>query len=475
VRKVLGSKRKNIVAQFLIETFTQTFIAVCLSILLIQPVLSAFSLYIPNGVEFEMFDSSTLFFILLITLVATAFAGFYPAKILSSHLPALTLKGIGGFRNYSKEYLRKGLIVFQFTISLIFITGAIVIGDQIRFMQKEFKFTKGTVISLWGGDNHNAKILADKIKQLAGVNKVALQGFPPLGMARMIRGMKTKGKFENAIGVSMKIGNEDFSSLYDFKLLAGRNLQPADSLREFVINRSYSKVMGFANPDEALGQIVFLDEKPIPVVGVVEDFHEGSFHEAIGPMVIGNDPKNENNIVLKVNAHEGQPYDLPTILSEVGKQWKQIYPDRPFNYSILDDDIARLYDKEERAAKLMNAVMLITIFISCIGVFGLSMFSAQARTKEIGIRKVLGATVSNIVGMLSNEFILLILIAIFISSPLAWYFMNNWLQDFAYHIDISWLVFVISGLTAMAIALVTVSFQSVRAALANPVNSLRSE
>jgi len=475
VRKVLGSKRKSIVAQFLIETFTQTFIAVCLSILLVNPALSAFSLYIPNGVKFEMLDSSTFLFILLITLVTSSFAGFYPAKVLSSYLPALSLKGISSFSNGNKEYLRKGLIVFQFTISLIFIVGAIVIGDQIRFMQKELKFTKGTVISLWGGDNNKVKILADEIKQLAGINKVALQGFPPLGMARMIRSLKTKGKYENAIGVSMKLGNEDFIPLYNMKLIAGRNLKSTDSLQEFIINRSYSKVMGFTKPEEAVGQVIFLDEKPIPVVGVVEDFHEGSLHETIGPMVIGNDPETETNVVLKVNTTTGQSYDFPSMLSALEKRWKHVYPDRPFNYSILDDDIARLYDKEERAAKLMNAVMMITIFISCIGVFGLSKFSAQVRTKEIGIRKVLGASVSNIVAMLSREFILLILIAVLISSPIAWHFMSNWLQDFAYHISISWWIFALSGLVAMIIALITVSFQSIKAGLANPVDSLRSE
>ena len=475
VRKVLGSSRKNIVAQFLVETFGFTFIALVLSVLLVNPVLSALSSYIPNEVKFEILNSATLFFIFLVMVITSLFAGFYPAKILSSFLPALSLKGVSGFGNNNNEYLRKGLVVFQFTISLIFIIGAVVIGTQIRFIQKELTLTNGTVVNLWGGESNKAKILASKIKQLVGVNEVALQIVPPLGIGRMIRGMKTKGKYEMDIGVSMKTGNEDYIPLYGIKLLAGRNFSPSDSLRELVINQSYCRIMGFSNPEEALGQMIFLDKKQLPVIGVVEDFHEGSLHEAIGPIVIANVPEGEHNIAFRVGETNGQKTDLQTILLEVEKQWKLVYPDKPFNYSLLDDDISVLYAKEERAAKLIDTAMMITIFISCIGVFGLSMFSAQVRTKEIGIRKVLGATISNIVSMLSREFILLILIAVLISSPIAWYFMNNWLQDFAYHITISWWVFFISGLAAMAIALVTISFQSIKAALANPVDSLRSE
>jgi len=208
---------------------------------------------------------------------------------------------------------------------------------------------------------------------------------------------------------------------------------------------------------------------------VVEDFHEGSFHEKIAPIAITHDPQNERNVVIKLGPLGGRSNNLQTILSQIENQWKQVYPDQPFNYSFLDDDIARLYEKEQQAATLMNAVMMITIFISCMGVFGLAMFSAHIRTKEIGIRKVLGATVTSITAMLSKEFVLLVLIATIISSPIAWYFMDQWLQDFAYRIQISWWVFAVSGLAAMVIALVTVSFQAIKAARANPIDSLRTE
>jgi ABC-type antimicrobial peptide transport system permease subunit len=390
-------------------------------------------------------------------------------------LPAQSLRGVSGHKGNGKGYLWRGLIVFQFAISLVFIIGTLVIGNQIRFMRKELSFTNGAIISLWGGERKNASVLAEKIKQLAGVNRVALQGFPPVGMARAIRPVRNQGKDQSYIGVSIKVGNEDFIPFYEMKLLAGRNLQQTDSIKEFVINRSYSKFLGFTKPTEALGQLIYWEADPYPVVGVVEDFHEGSFHELIAPIAITNNPQEENNIVIKLGIPGKQATDIQALLSQVENQWKQVYPDQPFNFSFLDDDIAMLFEKEQRAGILMNAVMMITIFISCMGVFGLAMFSAQIRTKEIGIRKVLGATVANITAMLSKEFVLLVLIATIISSPIAWYFMDQWLQDFAYRIQISWWVFAVAGLAAMAIALATVSFQAIKAARANPIDSLRTE
>jgi len=475
IRKVMGSLRASLVIQFLIETLVHTSIAICISLLLVNPVLREFDSFIPNGIKFDLFDPPTLLFILLAIIVTSLLAGFYPATVLSSYLPAQSLRGVSGHKGNGRGYLRRGLIVFQFAISLVFIIGTLVIGNQIRFMRKELNFTNGAIISLWGGERKNVSVLAEKIKQLAGVNRVALQGFPPVGMARAIRPLRNQGKDESYIGVSVKVGNEDFIPFYEMKLLAGRNLQQTDSIKEFVINRSYSKFLGFTKPAEALGQLIYWDADPYPVVGVVEDFHEGSFHELIAPIAITNNPQEENNIVIKLGTPGKEATDVQALLSQVENQWKQVYPDQPFNFSFLDDDIAMLFEKEQRAAILMNAAMMITIFISCMGVFGLAMFSAQIRTKEIGIRKVLGATVANITAMLSKEFVLLVLIATIISSPIAWYFMDQWLQDFAYRIQISWWVFVVAGLAAMAIALATVSFQAIKAARANPIDSLRTE
>jgi len=476
VRKVMGSPAKAIAIQFLLETFAQTSIAVCLSAVLVKPLLLAFDSYIPHGIEFDLLSPPTLLFILMVTLLTSLLAGFYPAKVLSSYLPVLSLKGISGFRSDNKEYLRRGLIVFQFAISLVFIIGAVVIGNQIRFMSKELHFTKGVVFSVYA-EGDNAKVLADRIRQFEGVDHVALQDNAPIGPMRIVRSMNTTGVFGSSIGVSVKRGDEDFIALYDIQLLAGRNLKPTDSLRELVINRAYSKMLGFTKPEGALGQLIYMYgvSKPYPVVGVIEDFHEGSLHETIGPMVIANNPQGQHDIAIKVGSKDGQKFDLQATLSKIEKQWKIVYPGKPIEFDFLDDYIGWLNEKDQRSANLVNVVMIVAIFISCIGVFGLSVFSTQVRTKEIGIRKVLGATVVNIMTLLGREIALLVIIAALISAPIAWYLMNDWLNGFAYRINIAWWMFFISGLGAMMVAFITVSFQSAKAARTNPVKSLRSE
>jgi ABC-type antimicrobial peptide transport system permease subunit len=249
----------------------------------------------------------------------------------------------------------------------------------------------------------------------------------------------------------------------------------SDSLKELVINETCSRAMGFTNPAEVVGKFLYNNDKPYPVVGVVSDFHEGSFHEGMKPVVIAKMPQRESSIAIKLGTTEKKVSDVKLILSKLEKQWKKIYPDEGFNYSFLNEAITRLYEQETKTAWLMNMAMGITIFISCMGLFGLVMFAAQRRTKEIGIRKVLGASVADITTMLSKDFIVLVIIAILIASPIAWYFMDKWLQDFAYRINISWWVFILAGATAVLIALLTVSFQAIKAAIANPVKSLRTE
>jgi ABC-type antimicrobial peptide transport system permease subunit len=475
VRKVMGSSKTNIVFQFLTETFVLTLLAVILSVLLVKPVLLAFSAYIPQGITFSLSDTPTLVFLLIITIVTSLLAGFYPARILASYLPVLSLKGRNAYKGGSGLKLRKALIVFQFTISLIFIIGAIIMSNQIRFMRntdKGFKTDAILTINHWG-DNGKIRVLAENIKNIAGIDKVIVQGNSPMGFAQGEQTLKYKGK--NGImdlTVLFDAGDENFIPFYQMKLLAGRNMLHSDSTRELVINKTCSEAMGFATPAEAVGQFVYWQDKPCPVVGVVSDFHEGSFHEAIRPLAIGKE--REWSVAFKLAAGT-QAGDVKVILSRLESEWKKIYPDEGFNYSFLNDAISRLYDQETKTAWLMNAAMIITIFISCMGLFGLGMFSAQRRTKEIGIRKVLGASVANIITLLSKDFILLVLVALLIASPVAWYFMNQWLEDFAYRVDIAWWVFIVAGGAAVLIALITVSLQAIKAAIANPVKSLRTE
>ena len=482
VRKVMGSNKKNIMFQFLTETFVLMAFAVALSVLLVQPTLSLFSDYIPAGIKFNPLNSSTLLFLLTVTLLTSMLAGFYPAKVLASYLPVLSLKGVTTQKGTEKLNLRKALIVFQFAISLIFIIGAIVIGKQIRFMNKADKgFNTDEIITMnnWNDHEGKLKVLANSLQQIPGVDKVLLQGNAPMGFAQSIDNYKYKGKEEIPIQVSAQIGNEDFIPFYKMKLIAGRNMLHSDSLNELVVNETLAKTIGFKNPQDAVGKMLYQQaypvEKSYPIVGVVADFHTGSFHEAIKPVVIENVPDRKYSLAVKLAVSEKNTMEAKRVLSQIESRWKKIFPETPFDYSFLNVSITRLYGQEEKTEWLMNVSMGITIFISCMGLFGLGMFTAQRRTKEIGIRKVLGASVTSITTMLSKDFLQLVIIALAIASPIAYYFSNQWLQDFAYRTNISWWVFVIAGVAAIFIALLTVSFQAIKAAIANPVKSLRSE
>ncbi|HMG66680.1 MAG TPA: ABC transporter permease [Chitinophagaceae bacterium] len=477
VRKVMGSSKANIVFQFLSETLVLTLFAVIVSMILVNPILFIFSSYIPEGISFHLFNSSTLIFLSIVTLLTSLLAGFYPAKVLASYLPAVSLKGLPEQRGGGKGNLRKGLIVFQFSISLVFIIGSVIIGNQIGFMKVTDKgFNSDAIITInhWRDQGGKTKIFAESVKHFAGIDKIILQGNSPMGFAHGGQTLTYKDKNHVIdIPVSFDAGDENFIPFYQMKIIAGRNMMSADSMRELVINETCSRAMGFTTPADAVGKFLYLGDKAYPVAGVVADFHEGSFHEKIRPVVIGKGI--EWSIAIKLTAGEKKVSDIKTLLSGLEGQWKKIYPDEGFNYSFLNEAITRLFDQEAKTAWLVNAAMLITIFISCMGLFGLAMFTAERRTKEIGIRKVLGASAMNIISMLSRDFVRLVFISILIASPIAWYFMNQWLQDFVYRINIGWTVFLLAGCSAIFIALLTVSFQAIKAAMANPVKSLRTE
>jgi len=479
VRKVMGSSRAALVLQFLTETFLLTLFAVIVAVIFVRPVISLFHSFIPEGVKFDVFNTTTIVFLVTVTVITSLFAGFYPARVLSSYLPVLSLKGAAVQKGTRRWSLRKTLIVFQFSISLIFIIGAIVIGSQIRFMNdadKGFKMDDIITMSKWRDNSGKLQVLAQRIKQLPGVDQVILQGNATMGFAHYNDNYLYKGKIEKKMQVSLEMGNEDFIPFYQMKLVAGRNIVHSDSLKELVINETYAKALGFAKPADAVGTLLYNSaNKPYPVVGVVADFHENSFHQAIQPMVIEHLPVREWSVAVKLRSKGKQLSDVKNVISQIGVEWEKIYPDSPFDYGVLTESVKLLYGQEQNTATLINAAMVITIFISCMGLFGLIMFTAQLKTKEIGIRKVLGASVTSIAAMLSREFISLIVISILIASPIAWYFMNQWLQDFVYRMHFSIWIFVAAGLSAIGIALLTVSFQAIKAALANPVNSLRSE
>jgi putative ABC transport system permease protein len=461
IRKVLGSNRASLIFQFLTETCVLTFFAVFISVLPVKPVLSLFSDYIPNGVTFNL-NSSTIIFLAIVGLLTSLLAGFYPALVLSSYLPALSLKGVATRRGSEKWYLRKALIIFQFSISLIFIIGTLVIRNQISYMKDSDKgFRTDAIVTIprnWNDHSNKENVLKETIKRIPGVQEVILEAFAPMGFPHMSSNLEYKGKDDIKLEVSLQPANEGFIPFYEMKLLAGRNLFRSDSLKEIVINQTCSNSLGFVTPEEAVGKLItWWDGKVSPIVGVVVDFHESSFHEPMKPVVIGHMPEWEKGIAIKLDTKGKRAPDAKIILAQIEKQWKKIYPNDPFQCDFLNESIRWLYDQETKTAWLVNVVMIVTIFISCMGLFGLAMFTAEQRTKEIGIMKVLGATIGNITAMLSKDFIVLVIISLAIASPVAWYFMNLWLQDFVYRTNISWWVFVLAGIGAIVIALGTVS------------------
>jgi putative ABC transport system permease protein len=478
IRKVMGGKRGNLVFQFLMETFILTSLAVVLSILLVKPVLAVFSSFIPEGVNFQFFNIPTLLFLISVTLITTLLAGFYPARVLSSYLPVLSLKGEAGQQGGKGWNMRKRLIVFQFIIALLFIIGALVMGDQIAFMHSADKgFTTDAILTInkWRDKNGQLRVLAGNVSHIAGVEQTILQGNAPMGFAHANGLLKYKADKDIDLHVSVESGDEHFIPFYQMKIIAGRNFLHSDSLNQLVINETATRALGFSKPEQALGRRLYQGDQPYPVVGVVADFYENSFRELIKPMVIENDARRQSSMAVKLATTGKQGTDAKAIIAQIGQQWKKIYPDEPFDYSFLNESIARLYEQETKTAWLMNTAMIITIFISCMGLFGLALFSAESRTKEIGIRKVLGASVTSIAALLSKDFIRLVLVAILIASPIAWYCMNQWLQDFVYRIHIGGWVFVLAGLGAILVALLTISFQAIRAAMSNPVKTLRTE
>lgn len=479
VRKVLGSSRRSLIYQFLAESLLVTAFAIVIACLMVNPLLHAFRSFIPDGVQFHFPDGRIMIFLVLAVFITSLMAGLYPARVLSAYVPVLSLKGLDARRGGEKWMVRKVLIVFQFAVSLVFIIGSIVITQQLAFTRKKNAgFNSDAIIIIptpWNDSLSKISVLAERIKQLPSVSKVALQWLPPMTDNGRVMQLKYKSSDDKEIEVGQVAGDENFIPLYQIKLLAGRNLLHADSVRELVVNETFLHNMGFKNPADILGKQLYWNDKALPVVGVVQDFHTASFHDPISPLCVINRPDRERNLAIKFNGNQNNPSTIKTTLFKVEHLWKELYTDGTFNYQFYDESLAQLYKKDHQAATLMNTAMGITIFISCIGLFGLILFAVEKRAKEISIRKVLGAGVANILFLLSKDFVALVAIALLIATPIAWYFMNNWLNGFSYRINIDAWVFLLAGSCTILITLITIGFHATQAALSNPFKFLRSE
>jgi putative ABC transport system permease protein len=480
IRKTMGSSKAQLILQFLGETFFITLIATLVAVALTPTLLNLFSDFVPEGVHLDLIQQpSVLIFLISLTIVVTFLSGFYPALVLSGYRPALVLKGNspGTQGKTQRFWVRRTLTVSQFVIAQFFVIATVMVSKQISYsLHADLGFNKEAVVyfniprdTVTG---HRKQLLAD-IKSLPGV-AVASTGFltPADKGAAFTRISYHNGKEELSPNTQIRWGDPDFLKVYQLKLLAGRNIEPSDSIREFLVNESFAHEIGFLHAEDALGRHVQWNGKLVPIVGIMKNFHEQSFRSVIGPVVFGGNNGSFFHIKLKQDAANAS---WASSIAGMQKAFKKVYPNEDFNYHFLDETIAQFYESEQRTADLLRWATGLTIFISCLGLLGLVIYTTNTRTKEVGIRKILGASVVNIVSILSKDFIVLVLVAFVIAAPVAWWASYKWLQDFAYRTTISWWVFALSGAGMLLMALVTLSIQTIKAATANPTQSLRSE
>ncbi len=485
IRKTLGSSRGGMILRFIAETMVVTSVSVLISFGFTAIGVRMFADFLPPGLLDYMNYAGFIAFMLGLILVVSVISGVYPAWLAAKVNTVNVLKGVTekvvGRDRFS---LRKGLIVFQFLIAQVFIIGSIIIHEQLRYaMDKNPGFNKERMITvdvpyhITSNPVYKDKILVlkNELSRQTSLEGVAV-GSRPMDNT-MWGNVLTyyKDTLESQSMIHMKIADTDYLDLYEFKLLAGRNFMPSDTMNEIVINEKAVEAYGLGSPEEALGKILVstgTKSKAYPIVGVVADFHQFGVKSAISPTLITT--KRIAGSTLNIRLPE-QVNQWNSAIKAVEKEWQKVYAGVPFKYTFYDDTIKKFYEEEQRTQKLVTAATSIAILISCLGLFGLATLTAFNRTKEIGVRKVLGASVFNITRLLSTEFLSLVLVSVLIASPIAWWMMNKWLQDFVFRIDIEWWMFVIAALAAALIALLTVSYQAIRAAIANPVKALRSE
>ena len=483
IRKVMGSVKSSLIGQFLLESIMLTAVALVLAVVIVVLALPFFNDLADKNLTLSFTAMPWLLpGLLLLGLVVGVLAGSYPAFFLSSFKPVTVLKGgsnPGRFTSGRRSIgLRGTLVVVQFCISIILIVGTTVVYQQLQFIQNaKLGYDKEQVLVLQETYRlgQNEQLLKKQLLQDSRVTDATVSGYVPAGPSFnnnfLVYGDDRVNEFTKGVRYDV---DENYIPTLGMTMVSGRNFSPdfgTDS-SAIILNETAVREMGWGTG--AVGHVVTRPNNDgtkatYRVIGVVKDFNFKSLHERITPlmMTLGG---NSGAILAKVKTR-----DLPALLTSVEKQWKTLVPDEPLDYSFLEENFNATYRAEQKTARILGLFAGLTIFVACLGLFGLATFTAEQRTKEIGVRKVLGASVSSVVALLSKDFLKLVAISILIASPIAWYAMNAWLQDFAYKIDISWWVFALAGLLAVGIALLTVSFQSVRAALANPVESLRSE
>jgi ABC-type antimicrobial peptide transport system permease subunit len=480
LRKVMGGSRLGLVWHFLTESFLIASLAVFLAIPMCYACFTLFGEFMPKGLSFRLADPFMWGFLALTALVVGGLAGIYPAFVLSSYEPAVALKNqmVSGGQSRS-AFLRKILTVMQFSFSQVLIVGTLIVGMQISFMiSKDLGFTSNSIVYFsapWWDKTSKVEQLRNELSNIPEIVAISRNSRMPASSGWSSTTVTyNNGKEDKKNTVHVKSGDTSYISVFRMKLLAGRNVQPSDSARELLINETFCKKLGFEPRDALNIQLKASGDKMWTVVGVLADFHFQSLHNKIEPMYFKFEPSGRT-MALQLALTGNELKNVEQALVKINGAIKKVYPDEKIECQFFDDSIEKLYQSEKRIAKLTNIATGLAIFISCLGLFGLASYTAVQRTKEIGIRKVLGATVNNIVTLLSREFLVLVTIAFVIAVPVAWFTADKWLGDFAFRVEIGVGVFALAGFLSVLIAFVTVGSQALKAAVADPAESLRYE
>ena len=492
VRKTIGASRSQLMLQFILETVLLTLISILIAFGLTAIFLPQLNAFAEKEISPEVLVHPYAMLLLLgLTLMVGGMAGLYPALVLSRFQPVKVLKGNGETNATPGKipWLRHSLVVVQFSLSVLLIISALVVYRQVQYLNtKDLGFNKEEILFFpMRGDNmyENYQTFKNELKRQPGVRSVSIgYGFPGDMVAG--DGIIVPGKEgQEQQSVTQLMIDHDYMETLGLELVAGRDFSremKTDPNQAFIINETAVKELGFGTAEKALGQPlhwkVWYTEgtenadslKKGQVIGVVKDFHYKSLYDKMEPTVLQIFPPAYWKVAVKVNTA-----DLTQTLEHVKRVWNTFSPEYPLEYNFLDDSFEQMYKAEDKLKTLLWIFTGIAIFVGCLGLFGLAAYAAERRKKEIGIRKVLGASVENIVLLLSKDFVKLVLLALLIASPIAWYFMNDWLQDFAYRVNVGWWVFAIAGLAAVTIALLTVGFHALKAAMKNPVRNLRTE
>jgi putative ABC transport system permease protein len=483
VRKVLGAEKRALLWQFLGESVLMAMIAMLFAFILTPFLKPLFEQVTGSALPIGLKEHFLLYLGFISLAITTGlFAGIYPAFYLSAFKPIKVLKG--KFTNsLAAVSLRKGMVVFQFVISIALIVASVVIASQMKYLRsKDLGFAKDQQIVLPLRSENAKKLYASLTTEIAGYPGISSVGaslyYPGIFNPSDWLLYKEGTTVNEAKTVYVNFVDPNFLQTLDIRKVAGRLFSkafPSDTINSMILNEEGVKKFQFKSADDAIGKWVAFDwngeQQRFNIVGIVKDFHFKDLHSAVEPFGFLLNSGTSYNYLI---AHS-KDADIGKSIAFLKTTWEKMNPNEPFEYSFLDQDFQKNYEADKRQAALINYFTVIAIIISCLGLFGLATFSAAQRTKEIGIRKVLGASVASVVTLLSRDFIKLIILAVFIASPIAWFVMNKWLQGFNYRIDISWQVFAITTILAIAIGLLTISFQSIKTAISNPVKSLRSE